>query len=520
MSDVRQIARAAGTVMAAFILSNLVGLVRQILAARAFGTEASMEAFNAANRVAETLFNLVAGGALSSAFIPTFTAIITRGDRSRAWKLASNVGNLIIAILTGLSILALIFAPAIVRHVLAPGFSDQPQKFELTVQLMRLMLPSAVVFGLSGLLMGVLNSNRIFFLPAIAPAMYQLGLIFGILVLAPQMGIHGLAWGVLIGAGLHLAVQTPGLLRLGGSYYRGLGLSSEDVREVIRLMGPRLLGVAVVQLNFWINTRLASHFVEGSVTAIVLAFSLMLMPQAAIAQSIAIAAMPTFSAQVSLGRLNAMRTALAASLRAALVLAIPASVGLILLRRPIVTLLYQRGEFGEFSTTLVAWALLWYSAGLIGHALVEILSRAFYALHDTRTPVLIGIAAMVLNILFSYLFSALFGRIGWLEHGGLALANTTATTIEACLLWVFMRGRLQGMESGHIIAGAAQAAFAASLMSLGVWTWAQSTASEPAWITSSGGVIIGAAVFIAAALALRMNEALVVVRAIKRRLEK
>lgn len=518
MSDVRQIARAAGTVMAAFILSNLVGLVRQILAARAFGTEASMEAFNAANRVAETLFNLVAGGALSSAFIPTFTAIITRGDRTRAWKLASNVGNLILAILTGLSIIALIFAPAIVRYILAPGFSDQPQKFELTVDLMRLMLPSAVIFGLSGLLMGILNSNRVFFLPAIAPAMYQLGLIFGILVLAPQMGIHGLAWGVLIGASLHLAVQAPALLRLDGTYYRGLGLNSEDVREVIRLMGPRLLGVAVVQLNFWINTRLASHFVEGSVTAIVLAFSLMLMPQAAIAQSIAIAAMPTFSAQVSLGKLNAMRAALAASLRAALVLAIPASAGLILLGRPIITLLYQRGEFSEFSTTLVAWALLWYSAGLIGHSLVEILSRAFYALHDTRTPVLIGIAAMGMNVVFSYIFSALFSRIGWLEHGGLALANTTATAIEASLLWMFMRNRLQGMESGHIIAGAAQAAFAAGLMSLGVWIWVQYTVADPVWITAGGGMIIGAAVFVVVALALRMNEALVAVRAIQRRL--
>lgn len=504
--------------MAAFIVSNLVGLVRQILTANAFGTEADIEAFNAANRVAESLFNLVAGGALASAFIPTFTAFLARGDRSRAWKLASNIGNLIVGLLTGLCLLAIVFAPVIVRYVLAPGFADDPEKLALTVNLMRLMLPSAVIFGLSGLLMGILNSHQVFFLPAIAPAMYQLGMIFGILVLSPTLGIYGLAWGVLIGAGFHLIVQTPVIFRLNGKYTWGFGFDSHDVREVARLMGPRLLGVAVVQLNFWINTRLASRFVEGSVTAVVLAFSLMLMPQAAIAQSIAIAAMPTFSAQVALGRLDEMRTALTASLRAAVLLAVPASIGLILLRRPIIQLLYQRGEFDEMSTTLVAWALLWFSAGLIGHALVEILSRAFYALHDTRTPVMIGITAMGLNILFSYIFSLLFIRLGWMAHGGLALANSVATAIEAGLLWGFMGRRLNGMENQRLAAGALQAAAAAILMSLGVLGWMQATADQPVWLTAFGGMLLGAIIYGLAALALGMSEAQGLLRTVRRRL--
>ncbi len=179
-------------------------------------------------------------------------------------------------------------------------------------------------------------------------------------------------------------------------------------------MGPRLLGVAVVQLNFWINTRLASQFVEGSVTGIVLGFTLMLMPQAAIAQSIAIAALPSFSAQVAQGRLNEMRFSLASSLRWVLILSIPASIGLVILRRPIVQLLYQRGQFDAYSTELVAWALLWYAAGLVGHSLVEILARAFYSLHDTKTPVFIGILAMSLNVVFSYFFAWIFLR-SWLD---------------------------------------------------------------------------------------------------------
>jgi len=503
----RQIARAAGTILFAFVISNFAGLLRQVLIANAFGTGTEMEAFNAANRVAETLFNLVAGGALSSAFIPTFAALLVKGEnRERAWRLASNIGNsvLVITIVTGG--LAAVFAPWIVRNILAPGFSVDPYKEQLTITLMRLMLPSAVIFGISGLVMGVLNSNQIFLLPALAPAMYQVGMIFGVLALAPSMGIYGLAWGVVLGAGLHLGLQAPALLRLGGRYTPAFGLDSPDVREVLRLMGPRLLGVAVVQLNFWINVRLASQFVEGSVTGVVLAFTLMLMPQAAIAQSIAIAALPTFSTQVAQNRLDEMQRSLAASLRGALLLSLPASIGLILLRKPIIITLYQRGQFDERSTELVAWALLWFAAGLVGHALVEILSRAFYAMHDTRTPVLIGILAMSLNVLFSYTFTWLFARIGWLAHGGLALANSTATGLEAVALLYLMRKRLGGIEGRFIIEGTLKAAAATVIMAAALMGWRVVASPARVWVDALGGIMIGGGVFAAAALGLRISE--------------
>lgn len=513
----RQIARAAGTVMVAFVASNLIGLARQILMANAFGTQAQMDAFSAANRVTETLFNLVAGGALASAFIPTFTALLTQGDRQRAWRLASAVANLILLILILLCVLAAIFAPWIVRNILAPGFTGDPAQEALTISLLRLMLPSAVIFGMSGLGMGILNSNQIFFWPAFAPAMYQVGMIFGILVLAPVLGIYGLAWGVLIGAALHMLLQIPPLLGLKGSYFRTLGWGSPDVVEVMRLMAPRLLGVAVVQLNFWINTRLASRFVEGSVIALVLAFSLMLMPQAAIAQSIAIAAMPTLSAQVALGKLNEMRASLAASLRGALLLSIPASVGLIVLRKPVVELLYQRGEFDERSTQLVAWALLWFVAGLVGHTVVEILSRAFYSLHDTRTPVLVGIVAMSLNILFSYGFSGLFIRLGWMPHGGLALANSLATGLEACGLVFLMRRRLNRLDGKLIFEGMAKAGLATLAMALSLWGWLAWSAGQPAWLVAGGGIGIGAVVFGICIALLGVREVQLVLGAVKRR---
>jgi putative peptidoglycan lipid II flippase len=279
-----------------------------------------------------------------------------------------------------------------------------------------------------------------------------------------------------------------------------------SVREVARLMGPRLLGVAVVQLNFWINTRLASRFVEGSVSGIVLAFTLMMMPQAAIAQSIAIAALPTFSAQYALGKLDEMRTALANSLKGALLLSMPASLGLILLRQSLVTLLYQRGAFDENSTRLVAWALLWYAAGLVGHAIVEILSRAFYSLHDTKTPVFVGVVAMSLNVGFSYLFSAIFLEIGWLPHGGLALANTFATALEAGGLILLMRNRLGSLEGQNIISSVLPGMVAAILMSMGLWVWLVWTKDLPAWFVGVGGILLGCAIYFVAGLFLGIKE--------------
>jgi len=505
--------------MVAFILSNLTGLLRQILVANAFGTQADMEAFNAANRVAETLFALVAGGALASAFIPTFTSLLTKKDNQEAWKLASSIFNLILVVISIASLLAAIFAPQVVRYILAPGFVDQPAKEALTINLTRLMLPSAAIFALSGLVMGILNSYQKFFIPALAPAMYQIGMIIGVLVLSPSLGIYGLAWGVLIGALLHLLLQVPSLVRLGGGYTPTLGIKTPSVHEVARLMGPRLLGVAVVQLNFWINTRLASGHPEGSVTGIVVAFTLMLMPQAAIAQSIAIAAMPTFSAQYALGKLAEMRHSLASSLRGVLLLSLPASLGLILLRKPLIVLLYQRGEFDTRSTELVAWALLWYAIGLVGHSVVEIVSRAFYALHNTKTPVFVGIAAMSLNIVFSYAFSAIFFRVGWLPHGGLALANSLATALEMLVLLYLMRRRLKGIEGRSLLQGGLQALGGTVVMFIGLWAWLHQTTNLPDWQVAVGGIIIGASLYALVMFTLRVKEAHSVVKAIQERIK-
>ncbi len=435
--------------------------------------------------------------------MPTFTEFLTRGDRSDAWRLASSIANLVLLGLSAAAALVWLAAPQLVDLLLAFP-ADQAA---LTVSLLRVLLLSAVIFGLSGLVMGVLNAHRHFVLPALAPTFLWLGWIVGAVAFAPSMGIHGLAWGVVLGAVMHLGVQLPGLRGLRPRYIPTLGLRDAAVRKVGRLMGPRLLGQAVVQINFLVNTILASAMPVGSLTGITLAFAVMMMPQVIIAQAIAIAALPTFSEQVARGELKAMRRSLANTLRGVAFLSLPASLGLILLRRPVVALLFQRGAFDARSTEQVAWALLWFAAGLVGHSLVEIIARAFYALHDTRTPVVVGTAAMGLNVVFSLGFAALFARVGWMPHGGLALANSLATALECgALLWL-IRKRLGGLDLSRIRGGLLAALAATVLMSLVLGVWMSVSAGRPSWQVALIGVSLGGVVYWLAALALRAPEA-------------
>lgn len=513
----RQIARAAGTVMIAILLGQVFSLLSTILITKAFGTGLENDAFNASNRLPDILYQLIAGGALASAFIPTFTTLLTRGERQKAWLLASAIANLITLIFVILGAVIAIFAPWVVRNVLAPGFTD-PTQFKLTVELVRIQLLAPIIFGISGLCMGILNSHRSFLWPALAPMMYSIGKILGVLLLSPFMGIYGLAVGVVAGALMHGLIQLPAVLKLPERKYSfTLGLHMPDVREVARLMGPRVLGVAFVQLNFLINTRLASQW-PGGMTAIAVGFALMMIPEAAIAQAIAIAALPSFSAQVANGKLENMRGSLAVLLRGLLFLAIPASIGLILLRTPLVTIIYQRGAFDTESTKMVAWALLWYAAGLVGHSVVEVVSRAFYALHDTKTPVFVGVAAMSLNVGLSFLFTHLFTQNGWMPHGGLALANSLATFLEMATLLFFMRRRLSGLEGRKVLDGTWKACLAGGIMGLALWGWLSLTRAQSVWLVALGGMLVGVGVYALMVILLRVPEVKSVYEGLKRRL--
>lgn len=502
--------------MAAFVVNSLMGLLRQILITRAFGAGGDLDAYYAATRLPEIVFNLVAGGALASAFIPTFTGFLEHKKKSEAWQLASSIVNLLVIILVVICTMAWIFAPQLVNSILVPDFP--PAQQALTVELLRIQLITPILFGISSLLMGILNAHQSFLVPALAPSMYWLGIIIGVFAFVPSLGIHGLAWGAVLGAGLHLAVQLPALARVRPRYQLMLGLHLASVHQVGALMAPRLLGVAVVQLNFLVNTIVASGMAAGSLAAITVAFSVMLMPQQAIGQAVAIAALPTFSAQFARGKLDELRSSFVSALRGIMLLAIPATVGLILLREPIVALLFQRGEFTPEDTQLVAWALLWFAAGLLSHSVVEIASRAFYAQQDTRTPVLVGTGAMGINVVLSLTLPNLFAQMGWMPHGGLALANSAATFLEMCVLLYIMNKRLHGLEAGRLWQGLGQAFVASVVMGLVIYGWMEWSGISAVWLLVIGGIGLGLVFYGAITWLLRIPELSEVILSVRRRL--
>ncbi|GAA5343318.1 MAG: murein biosynthesis integral membrane protein MurJ [Anaerolineaceae bacterium] len=518
----QQIVRATSTVMIAFIVVSLIGVVHQMVITRVFGVSAALDSFYAANRITELLFNLMAGGALGSAFIPMFTGYLTREDKKGAWRLASGVLNTVTLILVGVSVLVWIFAPQIVEHGLFILAADANLgQLDETVRMLRIMLPSVIIFGISGLVMGMLNAHQSFLIPALAPGFYSLGIIFGALWLPSSWGIDRLAVGVVLGALAHLLVQLPSLLRLPGRFYQlSVGFRDKAVQKVLALMVPRVIGAGVVQLNFLANTVIALSLGEGAASAVTLAFALMLMPQRAIGQSAGIAALPTLSAQAELGKTAEMRQLMASILRGMLLLAAPASVGMIILRVPIVQVLYEGGEFSPTATQMVAWALLWYALGLIGHSLVEVLSRAFYAVQDTRTPVLVGVGAMSLNIVLSILFSRWFQSLGWMAHGGLALANSLATGLESLILLVLVRKRLQGIN-GHEVLNAGLISLAGSaVMGLAVYGFINVVPLSSRVVSLIGGVVIGVIVYALVLWLLRVPEFTSVQKAVLARLHR
>jgi len=510
----RQIAKAATLVMSLFILSRTLGLFRQIVTGAMFGTSSNLDAYMTASRIPEMIFLIVAGGALGSALIPTFSSYTARGDTGGAWRLTSAVINLVLITLTIIAALVGLFAPALVRTVLAPGYSAEQQL--VTVQLLRVLLISSVIFGASGVIMAALNAEQHFLLPALAPSLYNTAIILGAVLLGSRIGVMGLAVGVVVGSALHLLIQIPGLRRRNARYTFTLGLRDPAVRQVARLMAPRVLGTAIAQLNFVINNSLASHLGQGAVSAINFAWMIMLLPQGIFAQAVGTAAFPTFADQVAHGQIDAMRNTLDGTLRTVFFLSIPASVGLIVLNRPLVAILFERGAFAASSTTAVAGAVALFALGLIGHSGLEIIARAFYALHNTLTPVWVGGIAVALNIALSLVLPGIFAQAGWPAHYGLALANSIATLVEMALLILLIRRKMGGIAGREIGLSFTKAGAAALIMGGILIVWQVLLPGTRPIILSAGGVALGAVVYLSAAVVLKSKEPRQVLSMIRR----
>lgn len=518
VAPVPRLARAATTVMFFFIVSRVFGVVRDVVISHQFGTARALEAYFAAFTIPDFVFNVLAGGALGSAFIPVFSAALAQNDARRAWQLASTLLALVFLVLTALCMLLAIFAREVVALTVARGFA--PAEQTLTADLMRWMLITPLVFGVSGIVMGLLNAYQHFALPALAPVVYNAAIIAGALVLAPTLGVYGLVAGVVVGAVLHLAIQIPLAihfrlqsvdcrLQIFNLQSAILNLQSSDVRQVIRLMLPRTLGIAAVHINFVVNTMLASTLPAGALAALAYAWRVMLLPVGVVGQSLATAVFPTFSAQVAREERDALRATFSRTFRATLFLTIPATAGLIVLGAPFITLLFQRGQFDARSTAETTFALQFFALALFAHAGLEIVTRAFYALHDTVTPVAVGIGAMGLNIALSLLL------IVPLQHGGLALANSIATILELMVLLVILRRRLGDVDAARLARATARIVAATLAMTIVLMPFAKHFAARPIFV-ALGGACLGACVYGLAACALRVEELALVFQRFRR----
>ncbi len=500
----RSLARAALSVGAIYVVGSLIGFVQRVVVTSQFGAGAEYDAFNTAFRIPDLLYSLFASGALASAFIPVYMTHLAQDRQRAAWRLVRAVAVLVFVVLSVFAVAAGAFAPLLIRAIIAPGFS--PAQVELTAALMRIMLVATVIFGVSGLLMGVLQSNGSFIAPALAPWLYNLGIIFGALALR-GWGAYGLAAGVVAGALLHLTIQLPALARVWLASRAVIDAATPDipttqyalrttqpatpalqpappdvradVRQVVRLMLPRMVGLGAVQINFIVNTNLASGMGEGAVSALTIAFAVMLLPQVAIAQAMATVLFPAISAHAARGERAEFARLVARAIGMVFMLSLPASIGLILLGQPLIRLLFERGAFDWRDTQAVSFALVWYGAGLAGHSVLEVVTRGFYALKDTTRPVVLGVAGMAINIILSLWLTGVFRAAGVFPFGGLALANTIATAIETAVLLGLLAARVPELSVSSMLAAAGRSALAALGMGLGLWVWMATLGDGP-----------------------------------------
>jgi putative peptidoglycan lipid II flippase len=462
----RRLAQAALVVLTGYLASRVLGVIRSIVIAAHFGTGTEASAYIAAIAVPDTVFQVLVGGAVGSAFIPVFQRYLARDREDDAWRMTSSVINLGVLVAGGTAIVLAIFARP-VMDVLAAG--RDPAFRDLAASLSRILLITPAVFAASTFCASVLNSYHRFAVAALAPLMYNLAIIAGAFFLSGPFGIHGLAIGAAVGAVLHLLIQLPALMRLGMRWRPIIDLSHRGVREVARLFAPRVLGLGVVQINKVLSGVLfASFLVAGSIPYLDYAY-LMIMTPLALAMAIGTAVFPTMSEASALERPGQIQQVFQLSLRMILFLTVPASIGLMVLGEPIIRLFFQHGTFNDDSTRGTAYAMVFFSIGLAGHATVEIVDRVFYALHDTRSPVLVAVGAIGLNVVLSLILMQTP-----LNYGGLALANSVAALTEAATLIYLIYRRMPGMDVHSLTASGVRILAASLVMGLPVaWLAAQ-----------------------------------------------
>lgn len=506
------LARSAAVVGLATMTSRVLGLVRDQVLAFMFGAGNATDAFYVALRIPNLVRDLFAEGTMSAAFIPTFTRRLTEEGRDAAWQLGRYLITALIVI-TGVLVMAgILFAEPLTR-LFARDFANVPGKLELTISLTRVMLPFLMLVAVAVTCMGMLNSLRRFFVPALSPAMFNVSLIASAFLLVPVMPrfnlepIMAIAFGVVVGGLGQIALQYWVLHREGFRYRPALDLADRGIRTILGLMGPGTVAGAAVQVNVLVNTFLATSQGTGAVTWLTFGFRLMYLPIGVLGVSIATAALPVLSRQAARAETAALRRTVSQGLRLMLVLTIPATVGLIVLAEPIVRLIFERGEFTPLDTRATAVALACYAPGIVGYSTVRLAVPTFYALGTSLTPAYVSVGSIALNIVLNLTLVRILG------YQGLALGTSIAAVANATVLLVLLRPRLGGLDGAALATCLAKVAVAAAVMGFALWTahiWLTALWPDPGFVRLAVMVgleiAVGVAVLAGMAGLLRLAE--------------
>jgi len=517
--------KAAGVIGLAVMCSRVLGLLREVVCAALFGGGGAMDAFTAAFRIPNLLRDLFAEGALSTAFVTTFSKTIARGGDHAAWRLADKVATLTALVLGVLCLAGMVFSPQLVA-LIAPGF--EPHKAALTVQLTRIMFPFILLVSLAALVMGMLNAKSVFGMPAMASSFFNIGSIVGGVILGAWIDPHfgpraliGLAIGTLIGGALQLGVQLPSLARLGYRFRPDLQWRDAGVSAILLLMGPSVIAASTTQVNVLVNSMFASTLGDGRIFWLSIAFRLMQLPLGLFGVALGTVTLPLLSRLVVAGQMDAFRSELSRGMRLAFLLTVPATIGLMMLAEPIISVLYQHGRFNAYDAAQAAGALRYYAIGLAGYAALKVLVSAFYALDQRKTPMFVSFLAVALNLVFNWIFTF---SLGW-GHRGLAFSTGCVASCNFLVLYALMRRHLRGLESRRMLGMLGKVALAS--IPLVALCAASSYWLLAAWATQLfvhtliallATVVLGALVFLGCGAVLHIEELDELIAALRRRL--
>ncbi len=519
--------RAAGVIGIAVMCSRVLGLVRESVFANLFGGGREMDIFNMAFRIPNLLRDLFAEGALSTAFVTVFSRTIANEGEQAAWRLADKVMTLVAIFMSAITVIGILSAPWIVSFI-APGFDAD--KAAATTTLVRVMYPFILLVSLAALVMGMLNARNVFGMPAMASSFFNVGSIVGGVTvgwwLDPEFGqqaLMGLAVGTLIGGALQFVVQLPSLRGVGYRFRPDLLWRTQGVRTILTIMGPAVIAASSVQVNVMVNGQFASTLGDGPISWLNNAFRLMQLPLGLFGVALGTVALPALARLVANRHMSEFRTELARAMRLSFVLTIPATIGLIVLAEPIMSVLYQHGRFTAYQTAQAAGALQFYALGLCAYAAMKVLVNAFYAVDRRRTPMVVSLIAIGLNILLCWLFVS---KLGW-GHRGLAASTACIATANFALLYLIMHQHLKSLDTRLMLRTLGKVAIAGAVMGLAAWMgshyllrdWAtQAFFPKAAWLAAV--ITVAGIAYVLTAMALRLNEVSVIVEAFRRRLRR